>query len=84
MAHSLDHELVDHAVRLLGTAIGMIMEDHVEDALTVLTTPKSVEGTTLRLGNVGRDVALLADAMNVLLSRKRSHGARNVGRPASP
>ena len=57
----LEPELVEDTVRLLGTAVGMIMEDHAEAALTVADSdrpPADSRATTLR--RAGEDIALLA------------------------
>jgi len=64
----LEPDLVDHAVRLLGTAIGMIMEDHVDEAISQSSSDDAV--VFERLERAGRDITLLANAAVVLLHRK--------------
>ena len=67
MPHSLDPDLVDPAVRLLGTAIAMIMEDHVDSALTGRTADVPPPDFAGELENAGQAITTLAAAMRVLL-----------------
>jgi len=70
----VEEELVDQAVRLLSTAIGMIMEDHVDEALTTrLLTAFGDHAISLRAA--GEDITILAQAVAVL-QRRREGEAR--------
>ena len=74
MDRSLEPELVDRAVALLGTAVGMIMEDHADQALTIAAGADTAEARTIALETAGRDIAALAAAMTVLLRRAECRG----------
>lgn len=63
--HGLGSDLVDPAVKLLSTAIGMILEDHCDEALTG-SAPERFQVLQL----AGEDVAALARAAQVLLERR--------------
>ena len=56
---------MDPAVKLLSTAIGIIFEDHADEALTG-SAPERFEA----LKSAGEDVASLSHAAEVLLSRR--------------
>jgi hypothetical protein len=64
----LGPELVDPAVRLLSTAIGMIMEDHADQAIQV--GPASPTSRFADLKSAGSDIGTLAEACEVLLRRR--------------
>ena len=66
----LEPKLVEDTVRLPGTAVGMIMEDHAEAALTVADTDRPADSRATTLRRAGEDIALLAGAMEVLLQRR--------------
>jgi hypothetical protein len=66
----LGPDLVDPAVRLLSTAIGMIMEDHATQAIQV--GPGPTPGRFNDLKRAGSDISALADACEVLLQRRGS------------
>ena len=58
----------DELLALLSVRIGMIMEDHVDEAVTVLPERQSECVERFRkLRQAGRDVVALADAAEVLL-----------------
>ncbi len=64
-------DVVDPAVQLLSVAIGMIMEDHAEEAVTIV--PASVPAQSARferLRQAGTDIVSLAAAAEVLLRRR--------------
>jgi hypothetical protein len=66
----LDRELAEPAAALLSVAIGMIMVDHVDQAVRPL--PDESEKRRARfdqLGRVAEDVTALAAAAEVLLRR---------------
>lgn len=63
--NGLGSDLVDPAVRLLSTAIGMILEDHADEAITG-TAPERFGALKL----AGEDVAILALAAEILLDRR--------------
>ena len=73
MTQALDPDLVDPAVRLLGTAIAMIMEDHVDPALTANTADGRLDDFAGELEQAGRAIIILAAAMRVLLDRRTRH-----------
>lgn len=77
----LGDELVDEAVPLLATAIGMIMEDHVDAAVTTKDPGARSTDRAGRLAEAGNDIATLAEALSVLLRRR---GERAASAPASP
>ncbi|MFP5328545.1 MAG: hypothetical protein ACLGHC_00180 [Alphaproteobacteria bacterium] len=61
----LGSDLVDPAVKLLSTAIGIIFEDHADEALT-----GSAPERFAALRSAGEDVATLSRAAEVLLNRR--------------
>lgn len=61
----LGSDLVDPAVKLLSTAIGIILEDHADEALTG-SAPERFQA----LKSAGENVASLSRAAEVLLSRR--------------
>lgn len=61
----LGSDLVDPAVKLLSTAIGMILEDHSNEALT-----GSAPGRFERLKAAAEDIAMLSRAAQILLDRR--------------
>ncbi len=64
-------EVVDPAVQLLSVAIGMIMEDHVEEAVTTVPPELAAQGARFqRLRQAGSDIVALAAAAEVLLRRR--------------
>lgn len=63
--HGLGSDLVNPAVKLLSTAIGMILEDHSDEALT-----GSARERFQFLRSAGEDVAALARAAQVLIERR--------------
>ncbi len=68
----LDPDLAERMLPLLSLSIGMIMEDEVDGALTLL--PAAAEARSERfqaLAQAGRDIAALAEAADVLLRRSR-------------
>ena len=84
MDRTIERELVDRAVPLLGTAIGMIMEDHADQALTISAGAGTAQAQAVALEAAGRDIAALAAAITVLLRRAEVPRLRNPGRPALP
>jgi hypothetical protein len=66
----LDREVADPAAALLSVAIGMIMEDHVDEAVRLLPAePEKRRARFNQLGRAGQDVTALAAAAEVLLRR---------------
>jgi hypothetical protein len=65
----VDGELVDQAVRLLSTAIGIIMEDHAEVAIEIGPTVPDRQRFDM-LTQAGTDILALARAGEVLLRRR--------------
>lgn len=63
----LGPELVDQAVRLLSTAIGMIMEDHADQAIQLGSDIPARRFSDLK--DAGSDIGALAEACEVLLRR---------------
>lgn len=61
----LGSDLVDPTVKLLSTAIGIIFEDHADEALTG-SAPERFQA----LRSAGEDVASLSRAAQVLLTRR--------------
>jgi hypothetical protein len=61
-------EITSEAARLLSVAIGMIMEDHVESAVSTLPGGGDDPRQHFqRLGQAGQDIVALATAADVLL-----------------
>jgi hypothetical protein len=61
-------EVASEAVRLLSVAIGMIMEDHADGAVSVLSSNVDERRQHFeRLGRAGDDISALATAAGVLL-----------------
>jgi hypothetical protein len=65
----LGSELVDEAVSLLSTAIGMIMEDHAAQAIEIGPAPLAASHFD-ELRAAGSDIAILASACEALLRRR--------------
>lgn len=63
--HGLGNELVDPVVKLLSTAIGMILENHSDEALT-----GSAPERFAAMEAAGRDIVTLSRAAEVLLRRR--------------
>jgi hypothetical protein len=67
----LDSEIAEPASALISVAIGTLMEDHADAAVSLLPTePDDRIKHFERLQSVGRDIAILAGAAEVLLRRK--------------
>lgn len=63
-------ELADEVLALLSLAIGSIMEDEVDAAVTLLPHDRSERSARFdALGAAGLDIAALAKAADVLLRR---------------
>jgi ribosomal protein L18E len=63
-------EVVEPAVKLLSVAIGMIMEDHVDEAVSIMASDLATQSAHFeKLRQAGSDVVTLADAAEVLLRR---------------
>lgn len=63
----LGPDLVDQAVRLLSTAIGMIMEDHADQAIQPEVDNPARRFSDLK--SAGSDIRALAEASEILLRR---------------
>jgi hypothetical protein len=64
----VDEEISSEAARLLSVAIGMIMEDHADSAVSTLSDAADDRRQHFqRLGQAGLDIAALATAADVLL-----------------
>ena len=64
-------DVVDPALQLLSVAIGMIMEDHADEAITRLPAdPEARRERFDRLHAAGRDIAAVAEAARALLRRR--------------
>ena len=61
-------EVEEEGLALLSVAIGMIMEDHADEAVMALpSAPDERRLRFRRLGQAGRDIVALAGAADVLL-----------------
>jgi hypothetical protein len=62
---------VEPVVQLLSTAIGMIMEDHADEAVSTLPPDQATQAVHFqRLRQAGNDIVTLAAAAEVLLRRR--------------
>lgn len=67
----MDREIAEPGSALLSVAIGTLLEDHAGAAVSVLPTDAGDRIRHFeRLRCVGRDIATLADAAEVLLRRQ--------------
>lgn len=63
-----ENDMTDESVALLSVAIGMIMEDEVDAAVSALPADSAQRHARFTaLGQVGRDIVTLAAAAEVLL-----------------
>ncbi len=70
-----DREVAEEALKLLSVAIGMIMEDHAEEAVTALPDGQTEQRARFaRLRQAGSDIMAIAGAADVFI---RMSGAQH-------
>lgn len=67
----IERELVDQAVRLLSTAIGILMEERGDSAIEMRLNPPGLEHFAL-LAEAGTEITALARAAEVLLRNREA------------
>ena len=65
----IEPETALRGAQLLSTAMGEMVEDEHDEMVTVLPGPEPALLRAERLETLGRDMAVLAQAMRVLLAR---------------
>ena len=65
----IDPETADAAARLLSTAIGEMVEDEHPEMIRISRSAEEGLARAVRLQALGGDLAVLAQAMTVLLTR---------------